>query len=1391
MSINAQPFNPTFKLVGNLQQDQVLVYDPSEGAFVNSTISGAGDGGLSLITDAENTGVGEAVFTGKSGSTLQFKSIIGGNGVSVTDNGDALVLSANIQETMQTGTNIGTGNAIYAQNNLNQQLEFKSIAVGQGLSLSDDGQTLTINLAINAENHLDATSNLSDLTDKGAARTNLSVYSKLEADSKFLKLDGNSLPSVDNTWDIGSPTKRFNDIYAETFQGTAVLANNLTIQGNAGDVLTFNGSTWVAGPAGEGGSTASGLPQTLTLNGRTLSISGGNSVTLPADQDAHLYVRLDGNSIPTQDSAFDIGSPQRQYQDIYAQTLQGVAVLADNLTIQGEPGETLIYSNANNKWVATNTMATRSYVDEQVAAAASGGQIDLSGFITETELADAVAALGLHFSGDYNDLTNKPTIPSLAGYATQQWVIDQGFMTSDSDSQGLVLNGTVLSITNGNSVDLASLSVNVDLTNYYTKTEVDGLLPTAFSGSYNDLTDTPVIPDITGLASETYVNTAIAGINTFSGDYNDLTNKPTLFSGSYNDLTDIPQTEVDLSGYALKTELFSGSYNDLTDTPTIPSITGLASETYVDNAIAALTDNDNQTLTLTGTTLSISGGNSVNLAGLGSGDVTYTDADARAAISAGTGLSYNSTTGVMALNAEIGQLTNVDTTGIQNGQVLKWNGSSFVPANDTVLTSTDQLPEGTTNKWWTDARFDSRFAAKSTTDLAEGTNLYYTDARWDARFATQLVAGTNITITNGAGGVRTISAATTDLSAYATTAYVDGAVFSGAYADLTGKPTLFDGAYTSLTGTPTIPADVSDLTDTQNLLSGGPHYTDADVATYLNGNIDTHLIPDTNVAYDLGSAEKKFRDLYLSSATIYLDDATLSKNAQGELLFNGYDLQDFNNLKNKPDLSNLISTDINNANRPVTYAALNTELDPYITSDELAAALAGVTLFSGDYNDLTNKPTIPADVSDLTDTTGLLGAATVDLTNYYTKTEVDGLIPTVFSGDYNDLTNKPTLFDGAYSSLTGTPTIPADVSDLTDTTGLLGQSGFSGDYNDLTNKPTLFSGSYNDLTDKPTLQNLSAGTGIQINTNTVSLNANLGDLQNVSNAVPTTGQVLKWDGAQWTPGADNAGTSGSTTLFGLTDTNISGIANSQILSYNTSNGQWVNTNLTDHPDYFSSSDFDSSFAAKSVSDLGDVDTTGIQTGQFLQWDGTKFVAASVAGGGTVDLTQESINELSDVDTATSTPVNGDVLTWNSTSSKWQPAAAPAGGAGGSASVEYFKLNYATNGELSSITNTTSGVSATILSTTGGDVEIVFSGYNFPPSNVLLYGYAYQSNQYVIMPLNKDINTRVVAGGGTSGNPIAFGSFGSTSMTLKLREADTGSSRSFGTTTHAWIVFSMI
>ena len=90
-----------------------------------------------------------------------------------------------------------------------------------------------------------------------------------------------------------------------------------------------------------------------------------------------------------------------------------------------------------------------------------------------------------------------------------------------------------------------------DLTPY---AKTADLSPVATSGSYNDLTDKPVIPeapDLTNYATKDdlanakpdltpYAKTADLSPVATSGSYKDLTNKPNLFSGDYQDLTNKP-----------------------------------------------------------------------------------------------------------------------------------------------------------------------------------------------------------------------------------------------------------------------------------------------------------------------------------------------------------------------------------------------------------------------------------------------------------------------------------------------------------------------------------------------------------------------------------------------------------------------------------------------------------------------------------------------------------------------------------------------------------------------------------------------------------------------------------------------------------------------------------
>lgn len=44
----------------------------------------------------------------------------------------------------------------------------------------------------------------------------------------------------------------------------------------------------------------------------------------------------------------------------------------------------------------------------------------------------------------------------------------------------------------------------------------------------------------------------------------------------------------------------------------------------------------------------------------------------------------------------------------------------------------------------------------------------------------------------------------------------------------------------------------------------------------VSGTVDGSLIPDTNAQYDLGSAEYKFRHLYLSDNSVHTDGGNLS-----------------------------------------------------------------------------------------------------------------------------------------------------------------------------------------------------------------------------------------------------------------------------------------------------------------------------------------------------------------------------------------------------------------------------------------------------------------------------------------------------------------------------------
>lgn len=113
----------------------------------------------------------------------------------------------------------------------------------------------------------------------------------------------------------------------------------------------------------------------------------------------------------------------------------------------------------------------------------------------------------------------------------------------------------------------------VDLSDYYTKEQVDQAISA-------DLGDYALKTDLIGLATEEYVENAVKDVEVDLTGYATETYVNTAISKiPATDLTDYAKT-ADLAKVAT-----SGNYNDLTNLPTIPSTTGLATEEYVDNAV--------------------------------------------------------------------------------------------------------------------------------------------------------------------------------------------------------------------------------------------------------------------------------------------------------------------------------------------------------------------------------------------------------------------------------------------------------------------------------------------------------------------------------------------------------------------------------------------------------------------------------------------------------------------------------------------------------------------------------------------------------------------------------------------------------------------------------------
>lgn len=255
---------------------------------------------------------------------------------------------------------------------------------------------------------------------------------------------------------------------------------------------------------------------------------------------------------------------------------------------------------------------------------------------------------------------------------------------------------------------------------------------------------------------------------------------------------------------------------------------------------------------------------------------------------------------------------------------------------------------------------------------------------------------------------------------------------SGNYNNLENKPSINS---VTLLGNKT-PADFG-LYGTNN----APPYPVKSVNTKTGDVVltagDVNALPDTTVI------PTKTSDLTNDSGFLTSAPVSSVNGKTGAVVLNASDVNAL------PNTTTYVST-VDGSSGAVTTNAVKTTEQSLSDAQKTQARTnigAGTSSFSGDYGDLSNKPTIPSKTSDLTNDSGFINAsgAPVQSVDGDTGTVTTNAVKVVaqtlteaqkgiartnigagtssFSGDYGDLSNKPT--------------IPTKTSDLTNDSGFL------------------------------------------------------------------------------------------------------------------------------------------------------------------------------------------------------------------------------------------------------------------------------------------------------------------------------------------------------------------